>query len=104
MNSLTDFKPLSVSQRVEWHDKGKLNHVVNLDLFASMTTRKIVNYVESQIKDFLEENKISVKNWNKRGIIQEMPPEIGCKSYILYFKTWRKEFKKRITVEYNLII
>ena len=104
MGSLTDFEPISVSQKVEWHNKGELNQVFDLDIFASEVTKKIANYVENQVREFLKDNKISEKQWLKRGVIQSLPPEIGCLSYILYYKNWRMEVRRKVSVEYKLII
>ena len=104
MGSLTDFKPIFVSQEVKWHNKGELNKVFDLDLSASRITRMIANYVENQVREFLKDNKISEKQWLKRGVIQSLPPEIGCLSYILYYKNWRMEVRRKVSVEYKLII
>ena len=102
MGSLTDFKPISVSQEVKWHNKGELNQVFDLDIFASEVTKKIANYVENQVREFLKDNKISEKQWLKHGVIQSLPQELGGQSYIFYYKTWRREFKRKITIEYNM--
>ena len=104
MSKLTDFEPISVSQKVEWHNKGELNKVFDLDLFASRITRMIANYVENQVREFLKDNKISEKQWLKRGVIQSLPPEIGCQSYVLYYKNWRMEVRRKVSVEYDFII
>ena len=107
MSKLTDFKPLSVSQRVEWTDKGPLkNSVVNsvIDAVynsADILTVRITQYVESQIKNFLKENKIPEKRWLKHGVIQSLPSELSGQSYILYYKTWRRELKRKVTILYS---
>ncbi|MBP5785252.1 MAG: hypothetical protein J6W16_06700 [Methanobrevibacter sp.] len=46
----------------------------------------------------------SERQWLKHGVIQSLPPEIGCKSYILYYKNWRMEVRRKVTVGYNFII
>ena len=71
---------------------------------AKSFTKKIGDYVESQIKEFLKDNKISERSWLKRGVIQSLPPEIGIQSYILYYKNWRMEVRRKVSVEYNLLI
>ena len=95
---------------IKWTDRGSLKDTSinladdSLSLMAKSFTQKIADYVESQITEFLEDNKISERQWLKRGVIQSLPPEIGCQSYILYYKTWRKELKRKIRIEYNFII
>lgn len=97
-------------QKIEWTDYGSLKDtslnlaVDSLSLMAKSFTQKIADYVESQIKEFLEDNKISERQWLKRGVIQSLPPEIGCQSYILYFKNWRIEVRRKVTIEYDFII
>lgn len=68
-----------------------------------LTANKIKRYVESQIKEFLKENKIPEKRWLKRGVIQSLPPELSGQSYIFYYKTWRRDFKIKIKVSYNIV-
>lgn len=92
MNSLTDFKPITIA------DLLKPN---NLFLTAS---DRIKLYVHNQLLDFLKENKIPEKRWLKRGVIQRLPQELGGQSYVFYYKTWRRELKRKITVNYNIII
>ena len=92
MNSLTDFKPITIA------DLLKPN---NLFLTAS---DRIKLYVHNQLLDFLKENKIPEKRWLKRGVIQSLPQELGGQSYVFYYKTWRRELKRKITVDYNIII
>ncbi len=97
------FEPISVSQRVEWHNKGPdkdsgINDSVNI------CANKIEAYIEKQIKAFLKDNKISEKNWQKRGVIQCLPPDLGSLSFVLYYKSWRKELKTKITIGYDFII
>lgn len=88
----------SLTEKLEWHNKGDSDQV------AYTFTKRILDWIESQIKDFLIENKISVKNWKKHGVIQCLAPKIGERSYILYYKTRRKELKRKITVVYNHFI
>ena len=92
MNSLSDFKPISAADLFK-----------PTDLFLTISDR-IKLYVHNQLLDFLKENKIPEKRWLKRGVIQSLPPELSGQSYILYYKTWRKELKRKITVDYNIII
>lgn len=100
----------TVYQKVQWTDRGSLKDTsLNLaadalSLQVKSYTQKIADYVESQIKEFLEDNKISEKQWLKRGVIQSLPPEIGCQSYILYYKNWRMEVRRKVSVEYKFII
>ena len=100
----------TVYPKVEWTDRGSLKDtginlaVDSLSLMAKSFTQKIADYVESQIKEFLEDNKISERQWLKRGVIQSLPPEIGCQSYILYYKNWRMEVRRKVTVGYDFII
>ena len=100
----------TVYPKVEWTDYGSLKDTsINLaadalSLQVKSYTQKIADYVESQIKEFLEDNKISERQWLKRGVIQSLPPEIGCQSYILYYKNWRMEVKRKVTVGYDFII
>ena len=96
--------------KIQWTNKGPLKDTsLNLaadalSLQVKSYTRKIADYVESQIKEFLEDNKISVRQWLKHGVIQSLPPEIGCQSYILYYKNWRMEVSRKVTVGYDFII
>ena len=100
----------TVYPKVQWTDNGSLKDtsinlaVDSLSLMAKSVTQKIADYVESQIKEFLEDNKISERQWLKRGVIQSLPPEIGCQSYILYYKNWRMEVRRKVTVGYDFII
>ena len=97
-------------KEIKWTDKGLLkNPVVNsvsdaIYNAADILTVRITQYVENQIKDFLKENNISEKRWLKRGVIQSLPPELSSQSYILYYKTWRRELKRKITIEYNMVV
>lgn len=96
--------------KVQWTDRGSLKDTsINLaadalSLQVKSFTQKIADYVESQIKEFLEDNKISERQWLKRGVIQSLPPDIGCQSYILYYKNWRMEVRRKVTVGYEFII
>ena len=100
----------SLQRRIGWTDYGSLKDTsINLaadalSLQVKSFTQKIADYVESQIKEFLEDNKISERQWLKRGVIQSLPPEIGCQSYILYYKNWRMEVRRKVSIEYNFII
>lgn len=78
--------------------------VIPIDIITKSYIQKIADYVESQIKEFLEDNKISERQWLKRGVIQSLPPDTGCLSYILYYKNWRMEVRRKVSVEYNFII
>lgn len=90
IGNLTDFKPISAADLFK-----------PTDLF--LTVSDIIKlYVHNQLLDFLKENKISEKRWLKRGVIQILPQELGGQSYIFYYKTWRREFKRKITIEYNM--
>ena len=99
----------SLQKRIEWTDYGSLKDTsLNLaadalSLQVKSFTRRIADYVESQIKEFLEDNKISERQWLKRGVIQRLPQDIGCQSYILYYKNWRMEVRRKISVEYSFI-
>lgn len=96
--------------KVQWTDYGSLKDtsinlaVDSLSLMANSFTQKIADYVESQIKEFLKDNKISERQWLKRGVIQSLPPEIGLQSYILYYKNWRMEVRRKLIVRYNFTI
>ena len=92
MNELTKIEPVTIA------DLLKPN---NLFLTAS---DRIKLYVHNQLLDFLKENKIPEKRWLKRGVIQSLPPEIGCQSYILYYKNWRMEVRRKVSVGYRFII
>jgi hypothetical protein len=100
----------TVYPKVQWTDRGSLKDTsLNLaadalSLQVKSFTQKIADYVESQIKEFLEDNKISERQWLKRGVIQSLPPDIGCQSYILYYKNWRMEVRRKVTVRYDFII
>lgn len=91
MNKLTEFKPVTIADMFRPDD-----------LFLTVSDR-IKLYVHNQLLNFLKENKIPEKRWLKRGVIQSLPSELSGQSYILYYKTWRRELKRKITVEYNLI-
>ena len=100
----------TVYPKVQWTDYSSLkdtsiNLAVNsLSLMAKSFTQKIADYVESQIKEFLEDNKISERQWLKHGVIQSLPPDIGLQSYILYYKDWRMEVRRKVTIGYDFII
>lgn len=91
MNKLTEFKPVTIADMFR-----------SDDLFLTVSDR-IKLYLHNQLLNFLKENKIPEKRWLKRGVIQGLPSELSGQSYILYYKTWRRELKRKITVEYNLI-
>lgn len=92
MNKLTKIEPVTIAELLKPN---------NLFLTAS---DRIKLYVHNQLLDFLKENKIPEKRWLKRGIIQSLPPDLEGQSYILYYKTWRRELKQKIKIEYNYII
>ena len=100
----------SLQEKIGWSDNKLLlsakpeKSIIPIDIITKSYIQKIAEYVESQIKEFLEDNKISERQWLKRGVIQRLPPEIGCQSYILYYKNWRMEVRRKVTVEYNFII
>ena len=100
----------TVYPKIQWTDRGSLKDTsINLaadalSLQVKSFTQKIADYVERQIKEFLEDNKISERQWLKRGVIQSLPPETGCQSYILYYKNWRMEVRRKVTVGYDFII
>ena len=100
----------SIQEKIGWSKNNLLlsakpNISINpIEIKTKSYIQKIADYVESQIKGFLEENKISERQWLKRGVIQSLPPEIGCQSYILYYKNWRMEVKRKVTIRYNFII
>ena len=96
----------SLQEKIGWSDnKLLLSAKPNpIEIKTKLYMQKIADYVESQIKEFLEDNKISERQWLKRGVIQSLPPEIGCQSYILYYKNWRMEVRRKVTIGYNFII
>ena len=100
----------SLQEKIGWSNNKLLLSAkpnISIDPIQIITKsyiQKIADYVESQIKEFLEDNKISERQWLKRGVIQSLPPEIGCQSYILYYKNWRMEVRRKVSVEYNFII
>lgn len=100
----------TVYPKIQWTDYGSLKDtsinlaVDSLSLMAKSFTQKIADYVESQIKEFLEDNKISERQWLKRGVIQSLPSDLEGQSYILYYKTGRRELKRKIKVSYNIVI
>lgn len=87
-----DFKPFSIADLLKPND-----------LFLTASD-KIKYFVYNQLLDFLKENKIPEKRWLKRGIIQSLPPELSGQSYIFYYKTWRREIKRKIKIEYICMI
>ena len=91
MNRLTKIKPITIADLFK-----------PTDLFLTASDR-IKLYVHNQLLDFLKENKIPEKRWLKRGIIQSLPPDLEGQSYIFYYKTWRRELKRKITVNYIII-
>lgn len=100
----------SLQEKIGWSDNKLLlsakpeKSIIPIDIITKSYIQKIADYVESQIKEFLEDNKISERQWLKRGVIQSLPPEIGCQSYILYYKNWRMEVRRKVTVGYDFII
>ena len=78
---------------------------VEIDDFGSVLAKsfveKVAEYIENQVKNFLKDNKISEKRWMKYGVIQQLPPEIGIQSYIIYYKFCKKELKRKITIQYS---
>lgn len=98
----------SLQKRIGWNNNSLLlaagrNDKFDAFNFTQSFTESIKDYILIQIKDFLKENNISEKRWLKRGIIQSLPPDLEGQSYILYYKNWRMEVRRKITVEYNLI-
>lgn len=98
----------SIQDRIGWNNNSLLlaagrNDSFDYFNFVHSVTENIKEYLLIQIKDFLNENKISEKNWKKRGVIQSLAPEIGGQSYILYYKTWRKELKRKITIKFDMV-
>ena len=96
----------SLQEKIGWSDnKLLLSAKPNpIEIKTKLYMQKIADYVESQIKEFLEDNKISERQWLNRGVIQSLPPDTGCLSYILYYKNWRMEVRRKVSVEYNFII
>ncbi len=100
----------SLQEKIGWSDNklllsAKPNISIDpIEIKTKSCIQKIADYVESQIKEFLEDNKISERQWLKRGVIQSLPPELGCQSYILCYKNWRMEVRRKISVEYKFII
>lgn len=100
----------SLQEKIGWSDNKLLlsakleKSIIPIDIITKSYIQKIADYVESQIKEFLEDNKISERQWLKHGVIQSLPPEIGLKSYILYYKNWRMEVRRKVTVGYEFII
>ena len=100
----------SLQEKIGWSDNKLLlsakpeKSIIPIDIITKSYIQKIADYVESQIKEFLEDNKISERRWLKRGVIQSLPPDIGCQSYILYYKNWRMEVRRKITIEYNMVV
>ena len=100
----------NLQEKIGWSNNklllsAKPNISINpIEIETKSYMQKIADYVESQIKEFLEDNKISERQWLKRGVIQSLPPEIGCQSYILYYKNWRMEVRRKVTVGYDFII
>ena len=99
----------SLQERIGWNNNSPLLAAGRNDKFDAFNfihsfTEGIKDYLLIQIKDFLKENNISEKKWKKHGVIQCLPPEINSSSYILFYKTWRREYKRKVTVEYSYII
>lgn len=100
----------SLQKKIGWSDNKLLlsakpeKSIIPIDIITKSYIQKIADYVESQIKEFLKDNKITEKQWLKRGVIQNLPPEIGFQSYILYYKNWRMEVRRKITIEYNMVV
>ena len=69
-----------------------------------LTKNKIKEYIEGQVKDFIKENHISQKKWFKYGVIAECSDEIACKSYIFYYKTPFRKLKRKIQIDYKMVI
>ena len=99
----------SLQEKIGWSDyklllSAKPNISIDpIEIKTKSYIQKIADYVESQIKDFLKENNIAEKQWLKRGVIQVLPNDISLQSYILYYKKWRKEYKRKVTINYNFI-
>lgn len=100
----------SLQEKIGWSDNKLLlsakpeKSIIPIDIITKSYIQKIADYVESQIKEFLKDNKISERQWLKHGVIQSLPPEIGCQSCILYYKNWRMEVRRMVTVGYEFII
>ena len=59
-------------------------------------------YVTDKIDEFLKDNKITEKQWQKHGIIQKIPQNTPDIKYILYYKTIRKKAQKEIIIDSEL--
>ncbi len=98
----------SLQERIGWNNNSLLLAAGRNDKFDAFNfiqsfTESIKDYLLIQIKDFLKENNISEKQWLKRGVIQVLPNDISLQSYILYYKKWRKEYKRKVTINYNFV-
>lgn len=58
-------------------------------------------YILGKVKEFCEKNKISEKNWFKRGIIIKEPSGLEGDVFHLLYKHFFKKYHERITVPYD---
>lgn len=98
----------SLQERIGWNNNSLLLAAGRNDKFDAFNfihsfTESIKDYLLIQIKDFLKENNISVKSWKKYGIIQCYSAEISGIYYILYYKRFRKEYKRKIEIGYDIL-
>ena len=93
-----------MQQKIEWGNSLIFENKVSFINPNTIIIRKIQDYVEGQIKNFLKENHISEKRWFKYGVIGECQESLEYKSYILYYKTPFRKLKRKVTVEYNMVV
>jgi len=97
-------------KEIKWTDNSSLldegiNPKASLASFMNeLTKNKIKKYVENQVKDFLKENHISQKRWFKYGVIERWPDDLSGMTFILHYNTLFRKIRRKVTVEYNMVI
>ena len=98
-------------KEIKWTNNSPLADIgINPIYYSSIMMKtvgdKIKDYVESQIQKFLEEEHISIKRWQKYGIIERWPDDTSLTGfkYILVYKTRLREIRRMVYVDYKIVI
>ena len=73
-------------------------------LILEVAADKIKRYVTAQVKDFLKENHILEKRWFKYGAIERLPEDRSGITYILHYNTLFREIRRKVTIEFNMVV
>lgn len=100
-----------MNEKIKWTNNSPLADIgINPIYYSSIMVKtigdKIKDYVESQIQKFLEEEHISVKRWQKCGILERWPDDASLTGvkYILVYKTRLREIRRMVYIDCKIVI